>query len=66
MHKNNECLIRHSLFFIHIEYVSSYSNLFVLFDGEIEPYNCHPYWEIAYYDDEGKVVHSCQKGKYAI
>ncbi|WP_235676330.1 hypothetical protein [Bacillus mycoides] len=37
-----------------------------LFDGEIEAYNCHPYWEIAYFDEEGNVVHSCQKGEYAI
>ncbi|MBK5474215.1 Uncharacterized protein BWINRA5_02822 [Bacillus mycoides] len=42
------------------------TNLFVLFDGEIEAYNCHPYWEIAYFDEEGNVVHSYQKGEYAI
>lgn len=42
------------------------TNLFVLFDGEIEAYNCHPYWKIAYFDEEGNVVHSCQKGEYAI
>ena len=29
------------------------TDLFVLFDGEIEKHNCHPYWEIAYYNDEG-------------
>ncbi|WP_440162313.1 hypothetical protein [Bacillus mycoides] len=37
-----------------------------LFDGKIEAYNCHPYWEIAYFDEEGNAVHSCQKGEYAI
>ena len=37
------------------------TNLFVLFDGEIEKHNCHPYWEIAYYDDEGNVVRNYQK-----
>lgn len=42
------------------------TNLFVLFDGEIEPHNCHPFWEIAYYDDEGNVIRSYQKGEYAI
>ncbi|MEI2312555.1 hypothetical protein V8V79_22040 [Bacillus nitratireducens] len=42
------------------------TNLLVLFDGEIEAYNGHPYWEIAYFDEEGNVVHSCQKGEYAI
>ncbi|HGH7180721.1 MFS transporter [Bacillus luti] len=42
------------------------TNLFVLFDGEIEKHNCHPFWEIAYYDDEGNVVRSYQKGEYAI
>ncbi|OSX93245.1 hypothetical protein BTJ45_01958 [Bacillus mycoides] len=40
--------------------------MLVLFDGEIEAYNGHPYWEIAYFDEEGNVVHSCQKGEYAI
>ncbi|MGR5874517.1 hypothetical protein ACT7DH_10485 [Bacillus pacificus] len=33
--------------------------------GEIEKHNCHPYWEIAYYNDEGNVVRSYQKGEYA-
>lgn len=42
------------------------TNLFVLFDGEIEKHGCHPYWEIAYYDDEKNVVRSYQKGEYAI
>ncbi|EEL61485.1 hypothetical protein COD78_15550 [Bacillus cereus] len=42
------------------------TNLFVLFDGEIEKHNCHPYWEIAYYDDEGNVVRNYQKGEYAV
>lgn len=42
------------------------TNLFILFDGEVEPYNCHPHWEIAYYDDEGNVVRDYQKGEYAI
>ncbi|WP_257205744.1 MFS transporter [Bacillus cereus] len=42
------------------------TNLFVLFDGEIEKHNCHPYWEIAYYDDEGDVVRNYQKGEYAV
>ncbi|MGR5982215.1 hypothetical protein ACT7CN_09580 [Bacillus cereus] len=31
-------------------------NLLVLFDGELEKHNCHPYWEITYYDDEGNAV----------
>ncbi|AXO98488.1 hypothetical protein A9486_27970 [Bacillus anthracis] len=30
--------------------------LFVLFDGELEKHNCHPYWEITYYDGEGNAV----------
>ncbi|KKZ92718.1 hypothetical protein B4147_1954 [Bacillus wiedmannii] len=38
----------------------------VLFDGEIKKHNCHPYWEIAYYGDEGNVVRSYQKEEYAI
>ncbi|PRT20019.1 hypothetical protein C6360_20375 [Bacillus wiedmannii] len=42
------------------------TNLFVLFDGEIEKHNCHPFWEIAYYDDEGELVRSYQKGEYAM
>ncbi|UOX98396.1 MFS transporter [Bacillus cereus] len=42
------------------------TNLFVLFDGEIEKHNSHPYWEIAYYDDEGNVVRNYQKGEYAV
>ncbi|WP_255446512.1 MFS transporter [Bacillus sp. JAS24-2] len=42
------------------------TNLFVLFDGEIEKHNCHPYWEIAYYDDVGNVVRNYQKGEYAV
>jgi len=42
------------------------TNLFVLLDGELEKHNCHPYWEIAYYDDEGNVVRSYLKGLYAI
>lgn len=42
------------------------THLFVLFDGEIEKHNCHHFWEIAYYDDEGNVVRSYQKGEYAV
>ncbi|WP_410982451.1 MFS transporter [Bacillus cereus] len=42
------------------------TNLFVLFDGEIEKHNCHPYWEIAYYDEEGNVVRDFRRGEYAI
>ncbi|ABS22847.1 MULTISPECIES: hypothetical protein [Bacillus cereus group] len=40
------------------------TNLFVLFDGEIEKHNCHPYWEIAYFDEDGNVVRDYRKGTY--
>ncbi|MGR5927794.1 hypothetical protein ACT7C2_06135 [Bacillus pacificus] len=39
------------------------TDLFVLFDGEIEKHNCHPYWEIAYYNDEGNVVQKLPEGR---
>ncbi|WP_189644886.1 hypothetical protein [Bacillus thuringiensis] len=42
------------------------THLFVLFDGGIEKHNCHHFLEIAYYDDEGNVVRSYQKGEYAV
>jgi len=42
------------------------TNLFVLFDGEIEKHTCHYFWGIAYYDGEGNVVRSYQKGECAI
>ncbi|WP_255293674.1 hypothetical protein [Bacillus wiedmannii] len=42
------------------------THFFVLFDGEIEKHNCHPFREIAYYDDEGNVVRNYQKGEYVV
>lgn len=31
-------------------------NLDVLFDGKEYSVNCHPYWEITYYDDDGNII----------
>ncbi|KYZ64689.1 hypothetical protein A3782_09450 [Bacillus sp. GZT] len=32
------------------------TNFFVLFDGELEKHNYHPYLEISYCDDGGNIV----------
>ncbi len=32
------------------------SNLDVVFDGEYHKINCHPYYEIVYYDKVGNIV----------
>lgn len=32
------------------------ANLDVLFDGEKEVSNCHPTWEIVYFDKSGKII----------
>ncbi|MGQ5528592.1 hypothetical protein [Bacillus sp. CGMCC 1.60114] len=42
------------------------TNLYVVFDGDSNKYNVHPHWEIAYFDENGRVVKEYQKGVYAI
>ena len=35
---------------------NSSGNLDILFDGEIEPINCHPTYAMKYFDDNGKLI----------
>jgi hypothetical protein len=35
---------------------NSHSNLDVLFDGQECSSNCHPHWEITYYDDHKNII----------
>jgi hypothetical protein len=35
---------------------NSSMNLDVLFDGHERSSNCHPYWDITYYDDDNNVI----------
>lgn len=36
--------------------VNASDNLDILFDGDTTPSNCHPTWNIAYYDDVGNLL----------
>ncbi|WJE54867.1 hypothetical protein QRE66_11975 [Bacillus cereus] len=42
------------------------TNLFVVLDGDFEKCNVHPWWEIAYFDEEGNIVRDYRKGVYAV
>jgi len=41
--------------------VNASDNLDVLFDGDTEPSNCHPTWNITYYDDVGNLLADFRK-----
>ncbi len=36
--------------------VNSHQNLNIIFDGDNYSQNCHPYSQMQYYDDRGKLV----------
>ncbi|CAM4390605.1 hypothetical protein BAMA_15525 [Bacillus manliponensis] len=41
-------------------------NLYVVFDGNPDKFNCNPWWEIAYFDEDGNVVRDYRKGAYTL
>jgi hypothetical protein len=38
-------------------------NLNIVFDGQVHDSNCHPTWEITYYDNDGNIVECFKKQK---
>lgn len=42
---------------------NSSANLNVLFDGEDDYQNVHPYWEITYYDKKGNIIKCFKESK---
>jgi hypothetical protein len=43
---------------------NSSGNLNIRFDGDNYSQNCHPHWEMAYYDKKGNIIESFRNSDY--